>query len=92
MSGRNFKRMPVKFGSVPQLDDELDNVYKQLNLFTGETVRHDDSKDLFEIPEYNKVLKIDRATATVPELYDLVATLIVKLKDLNAINVKVKGL
>ena len=91
MSGRNFKRMPVKFGSVPQLDDELDNVYKQLNLFTGETVRHDESKDLFEIQKYNKLFKINRDTATLGEVVDVLATLMVKLKDLNAINVKTTG-
>jgi len=88
---RNFKQLPTKLETLPQMETEVKNIYKQLNLFTSEVVARDTSKDLFEIPIYNKVLKIDRDTATAAEVYDLLATLIVKLKELNALNVKVKG-
>lgn len=89
---RNFKRLPgQRYSQIAKLDDELDNIYKQLNLSSAETVRHDDSKDLFEIQKYNKVFKINRDTATLGEVVDVLATLIVKLNELNAINVKTTG-
>jgi hypothetical protein len=92
MPNRNFKRLPgQRFETVNKLDDELDNVYKQLNLFSAEVVVSDTSKDLFEIQKYNKLLKINKDTATLGDVIDFVATLSIKLGELKAIKVKVKG-
>lgn len=82
---RNFKLLPVKIESVPQVETELKNVYKQLNLFTGEVVARDTSKDLFEVYKFNKVTKINKDEANLATLYDIVGTLALKLGELGAI-------
>jgi hypothetical protein len=89
---RNFKRLPgQKFESVPKLDDEVDNIVKQLNLFSAEVVTGDTSKDLFEIQKYNKLLKINRDTSTLGDVIDFVSTMALKLGELKAIKTKVGG-
>jgi len=86
MSNRNFKRLPgTKYETVNKLDDEIDNVVKQLNLFSAEVVTADSSKDQFEVFKYDKKLSINRDTATLGDVVDFVATLAIKLKDINAI-------
>jgi hypothetical protein len=90
MSGRNFKRLPgTEYKDIPKMDDELNNIVKQLNLFGDEVVVKDTSKDLFEIQKYNKLLKINRDTATLGDVVDFVATMAIKLGELKAFNTKV---
>lgn len=82
---RNFKRSPAKFTTVPKLDDEFDNITKQLNLFAAEVVTADTTKDLFEVYKFNKRLYIKKEDASLENLYDFVATLALKLGEINAI-------
>jgi hypothetical protein len=83
---RNFKRLPgQKFTAVAKLDDEIDNIVKQLNLFSAEAVTTDTTKDLFEIYKFDKKLYLKKEDANLENLYDFVATLALKLGEINAI-------
>jgi len=82
---RDIKRLPGKFEGVPRLDEEFDNIYKELNTVINEAALKDTSKDLFEIQKYDNQLKINRDTATLGDVVDFVATLAIKLGELGLI-------
>lgn len=82
---RNFRRLPGQIENFEKLNDELDSIIKQVNLFSSEVIKADTSKDLFEIQKYNRVLKINRDAVTLGELADFVATMAIKLGELGLI-------
>lgn len=76
----------MNFGDNKPLEDELNNVYKQLNLFSSEVVSADKSNEQFEVFKYNKKLSINNdGDTTLGDVVDFVATLALKLGELNAI-------
>ena len=85
MPDRNFKRLPGQAGDFDKVNKELDNLTKQLNLFSKEAVTADQSKDQFEIYNFDKKLSINKDTATLSDVIDLLGTLAIKLNDIKAI-------
>lgn len=79
---RNFKRLPgEKFTAVPKLDEEVDNLVKQLNLFSAEVVVKKTSKDVFKVTEFTKTLNFNASTAVLADTNNTLATVIEKLKE-----------
>lgn len=67
-----------------ELDSELENLIKQLP-HKSDVVYKDTSGDPFIIKNFSELYEIDKSTATLDNVVDMLGTLIKKLKDLGAL-------
>jgi len=70
-----------------QLDSEIENLIRQLP-HKDNVVLKDTSGDPFVIKNFSDLYEIDKDTATLEQVVDMLGTLLKKLKELELINPK----